>query len=241
MGFGLLLGGYFLAFAFSLSEIYLFTDILGGLWMLYAFSKLSQYNRYCNGAVFAGIAFTLACMTGAGVLFAGILVQDGILDILIDCLKTVFAAVLHFFMYLSIRGIAQGADCPKLVHKSTRNMYMMGIYYLLYFLVLATGFLYSDYLPYVSGCVYLYWLICFIFNLILLYNCFGMLYPAEEEQETPKKSRFAIVNKMNEMFDKLDEKNNKYRRESMQMALQEAEKLHRSRKKNGKKKKNKYK
>ena len=37
MGYGTLLFGYFLTYAFSLSRVYFFTDIIGALVMLWAF------------------------------------------------------------------------------------------------------------------------------------------------------------------------------------------------------------
>ena len=50
MGYGTLLFGYFLTYAFSLSRVYFFTDIIGALVMLWAFSKLIAYNRYYRGS-----------------------------------------------------------------------------------------------------------------------------------------------------------------------------------------------
>lgn len=237
MGFGLLLGSYFLTFAFSLSTTYLFTDILGALWMLYAFYKLSQYNRYFMNALFSAGAFLVACISGAVLMLTGNFVPDSFWDILIDCTKTAFSAGIHIFMYCGILGIAGGADCPKIVSKAKRNMRLMGVYYFLYYLVLLTGPLYSEYVKLVSVGVYLYWLICFILNLVLLYTCFGMLYDDEIEHSERKQSRIPFLNKMHEKFDQSIDGINKYRRESMEMAMAEAENVHRKKKKKKKKKK----
>ena len=237
MGFGLLLGSYFLAFAFSLAQIYLFTDIIGGLWMIYAFYKLSQYNRYFWSALFAASAFVAASFAGAVLLLTGNFVSGGFGDILIDCIKAAFGAGIHIFMFLGIQGIASGAECDKIVKKAKRNMNLMGIYYFLFYAVLLTGSLYPGYVAYVSACVYLYWFICFILNLILLYTCFGVLYDDEIENKERKQSCIPIINMMHEKFDKLDEKKNQYRKESMEMAMEEAENVHQRRKKKKKKKK----
>ena len=236
MGFGLLLGSYFLSFAFSISPTYLFTDVLGALWMLYAFYKLSQYNRYFWSALLASGAFLLASAVGAVLILTGNYVSGSFTDILIDCVKTAFSAGIHIFMYLGIRGIASGADCPKIIKQSKRNMHMMGGYYFLYYAVLVTGSLYAQYVTYVSVFVYLYWLICFILNLVMLYTCFGMLYDEEIEHTERKQSRIPFLNKMHEKFDSLDDGINKYRRDSMEMAMEEAEKIHQKKKKKKKKK-----
>ena len=46
MGFGVLFFGYFVMFAFSLSTMYFFADIIGSVITAYAFTKIAQYNRY---------------------------------------------------------------------------------------------------------------------------------------------------------------------------------------------------
>ncbi|MBE6569177.1 MAG: hypothetical protein E7658_03030 [Ruminococcaceae bacterium] len=237
MGFGLLLGSYFLAFAFSLARIYLFMDIIGGLWMLYAFYKLSQYNRYFWNALITDAAFTAASTAGAVLLMTGNFTAGGFADILIDCLKAVFAAGIHIFMFFGIRGIAAGAESTKIAQKANRNLRMTCVYYFLFFAVLLTGSLYPAYVGYVSAVVYLYWLVCFVLNLVLIYTCFGMLYDDDIEKKEKKQSRIPILNKMHEKFDSLEEKKNQYRRESMELAMEEAENVHNRKKKKKKKKK----
>ena len=76
----------------------------------------------------------------------------------------------------------------------------------------------------ISLSVYFYWLLCIFLNLILIYNCFGKLCPADEDENEKKRSRFEIINKFNDKFDELEEKKQAHREESMRMALEEAEK-----------------
>ena len=65
MGFGILLIGYFVTFAFSVSSYYFFADIIGILIMLYAFSKLSRYNRYFVDAMVPALGFLVLCAVNA--------------------------------------------------------------------------------------------------------------------------------------------------------------------------------
>lgn len=221
MGYGTLLFGYFLTYAFSLSRVYFFTDIIGSLVMLWAFSKLIAYNRYYRGAAASGIVFTALCICGCVTMFLRF--QPEWFTILVNCLKAAASCALHVFTLLGIRGIAKGADAPRLAETALRNLVMMGLYYALYYIVLATSPLYPDMVSYISFVVYLYWFVAFFCNLVLFYRCFGTFYPAEgDPMAQTKKSRFAFVNKLNEKFDELDEKANAYRRESMEMAMEEA-------------------
>lgn len=238
MGYGTLLFGYFLTFAFSLSRVYFFTDIIGSLIMLWAFSKLMTYNRYYRDAAICGIVFTALCIGGCVTMFARF--QPEWFTILLNCLKAASACALHVFTLLGIRGIAKGADAPRIAETALRNLVMTGLYYALYYIVLATSPLYPDMVSYISFVVYLYWFIAFFCNLVLFYRCFGTFYPADgDPMAETKKSRFAFVNKLNEKFDQLDEKSNAYRRESMKMAMEEAKRRAEEKAKHPKKKKKK--
>ena len=88
MGFGLLILGYFLTFAFTISQAYFFADVIGALVMLYAFTKLSEYNRYFRGAAAAGMLFTLLALTSGVLLSMHMLTSEGMLDILLDAAKS---------------------------------------------------------------------------------------------------------------------------------------------------------
>ena len=137
MGYGTLLFGYFLTYAFSLSRVYFFTDIIGALVMLWAFSKLIAYNRYYRGAAVSGIVFTALCLTGCVAMFARY--QPEWFTLLLNCLKAAASCTLHVFTLLGIRGIAKGADAPKLAETALRNLVMTGLYYVLYYVVLVTS------------------------------------------------------------------------------------------------------
>ena len=77
---------------------------------------------------------------------------------------------------------------------------------------------------YVSFMVYLYFLVCLVLNLLLFHTCFGMLYPAEGDPMENRRSKIPFLNKISDAFDKVEEKKNAFRKESMQMAMDEAQK-----------------
>ncbi len=242
MGFGLLILGYFLTFAFTISQAYFFADVIGALMMLYAFTKLSEYNRYFRGAAAAGMVFTLLALTSGVLLSMHMLTTEGVLDIVLDAAKSASALVMHVFMLLGTRGIAEGADCGKLADRAMRNLVMVITYYVLYFGTLIAASFLPAVVSYISFLVYIYFLVCLVLNLLLLHTCFGMLYPAEGDPMENRRSRVPLFNKMSDAFDKLEDKKNAFRKESMEMAMEEAEKRAAEKaKKYGQKKKKKKK
>lgn len=242
MGFGLLILGYFLTFAFTISQAYFFADVIGALVMLYAFTKLSEYNRYFRGAAAAGMVFTLLALTSGVLLSMHMLTTEGVLDIVLDAAKSLSALAMHVFMLLGTRGIAEGADCGKLADRAMRNLVMVITYYVLYFGTLIAAPFLPAVVSYISFLVYIYFLVCLVLNLLLLHTCFGMLYPAEGDPMENRRSRVPLFNKVSDAFDRLEDKKNAFRKESMEMAMEEAEKRAAEKaKKYGQKKKKKKK
>lgn len=231
MGFGILFFGYFLTFAFTASNVYFFADIIGCIVMLMAFSKLTQYNRYYSGAVVSTMALTLFCLSFALRMLFRIEVSSAVAAAL-DVAKAISSLGIHVFTFLGIRGISKGAECGKLVHKSERCLVLNIFYYAAAHIVLFAKPLLGEAAAYISLVVYFYWLICFIYNLTLIYQAFGILYSPEEEEKGPKRSRFKLINFMNDKMDEFDANSNKYRRESMEMALEEAERRRKEKEKN---------
>jgi len=242
MGFGLLILGYFLTFAFTISQAYFFADVIGALVMLYAFTKLSEYNRYFRGAAAAGMLFTLLALTSGVLLSMHMLTSEGMLDILLDAAKSLSALGMHVFMLLGTRGIAEGADCGKLADRAMRNLVMVITYYVLYFGTLIAAPFLPAVVSYISFLVYIYFLVCLVLNLLLLHTCFGMLYPAEGDPMENRRYRVPLFNKVSDAFDRLEDKKNAFRKESMELAMEEAEKRAAEKaKKYGQKKKKKKK
>lgn len=244
MGFGTLFFGYFIMFAFSLSETYFFADIIGALVVIYAFSKLAEYNRYFVRAMISALVFMLLCAVTAVSLMFRIYEPDGNIDMLIDIAKQVAGCIMHIFMFLGTLGISSGAAAEKLVDTTKRDFVMTMVYYGFSLIVLLCGNLLGDYVQSASMMVYLYWVVCLVLNLALIYRCFGILCPADEDENAPpKRSRFEFVNKFNDKFDEIEEKKQSYRKESMQLAMEEADRLanEKQNKQNNKGKRNKHK
>lgn len=238
MGFGILLFGYFLAFSFTLLKFYVFADIIGAVIMIIAFVKLKEYNRYfIRSIIFCGI-FILACAATALSLIFRLYEVGSVIDTCVKYVRYISACLMMVTVFLGIIGLAGQAGAANLVTRAKRNMILT---VLLYVIMLAyvplSGYLTGNWASYVMVAVYLYGAIVLFLNLLLFYSCFGKLCDEGEKEDEVKKSRFRIVNKLNEKFDEIEKGKEAYRKESVKLAVEEADRRAAAKKSKKKKKK----
>lgn len=222
-------------FAFSISQVYFFMDIIGSVVVIYAFSKLSEYNRYFVYSMWGCLAFLGLCAVNAASLMFDLYDPAGNIALAVNIAKAAAACAMHIPMFLGTRGISLGADSAKLVRNAECNLTLTMIYYVLYLVVLAASPLLGDATQYVSTVVYLYNIVCIFLNLVLFYKCFGILCPADEDENEKKRSRFAIINKISDKVDSIDAERVRYREESVKLAMEEADRRAAEKAKNKKK------
>lgn len=218
MGFGTLFFGYFLMFAFSLSQIYFFADVIGALIALYALAKLSQYHRDFAKAMIPTLGFLGLCGVTAILLLFRIGAESTILSTVLNIGKAAAACVMHIFLFRGISDLSREAESEKLTNRASRSLRMTMIYYFFYAFVVLLSPLLGVAGSYAGVVVYLYWVVCLVINLMLIYQCFGTLMPADEDEDSRKRSRFGFINKMNDKFDSLGDSLTEYKRESAEEA-----------------------
>lgn len=239
MGFGTLFFGYFIMFAFSLSSMYFFADIIGAVVTIYAFSKLAEYNKYFNIAMLAALLFALCSAVNAANMILGLYQTSGIAAQTVSIMRSLFASAIHVFMFLGARGIALGARAEKIAKTAERDMVMIVIYYAAYIIVTSVNGIREDILEYFNMFVLIYWLVCFVLNMVFIYKCFAVLVPEDEDENVKKRSRFAFINKLDDKMDEFEKNRQEYRLESVRLAQEEAEKLSLEKRKHKKKHKKK--
>lgn len=240
MGFGILFFGYFVMFAFSISQMYFFADIIGAVISIFAFSKLSEYNKYYKKAMVAALVFAGFCMVNAASMMFHVYPSTGTADTVVDILKAAASAIMHVFIFLGARGLSLGAGAEKLVKNSERNLKLTSVYYASYIIISIIRPYIGEAVDYFNMLLLVLWLVCLIVNLVFIYKCYAVLCPADEDEKEVKRSRFAIINKINDKMDEFEQNNKNYRLESMRLAQEEAQRLAKEKekkKKHGKKKK----
>ena len=187
MGFGILLIGYFLAFATALAKFYFFADIIGGVMIGYALIKLSTHSdKFKKCIPWSMLFFALCCV-------AAVMTMFNLSDVIMRIISTVrFGSILllHIYMFSALEDMARGADDGKLAYKAKRNLVIISVYYSLYIIYLLLGF-FVDYktIGMMSIFLYFYGLVAIVLNLLLIHSAYCRLYiegTAEQFSPYPK-------------------------------------------------------
>ncbi len=174
MGFGILLIGYFLAFATSLAGVYFYADIIGGILMVYALNKLSSYSSKFKAAAYTAVAFTAISMVAAVLTTLKI---GGTAILVVNTIRAASILIFHIYTFNALEVMAKGADDPKLASKAKRDLVFVSGYYILYIVITLTAGIMDDTLKaYFSVMMYMYGILCVILNLILLHSAYCRLY-----------------------------------------------------------------
>jgi hypothetical protein len=228
MGFGTLVFAYFAMYAFSISPYYFFADIIGAVAAVFALSKLSEYSRYFVGAMFGALGFLVfSGVNAVSLLFALYPMKEGAVWLAVELLKLAAGAVMHVFLFLGIRVVAGRAEQEKLVKKSVRDLGASCLYFAAQAVVLPLEIILRENtaVAAASAGVWLFWVLCFVLNLSLIYGCFASIIPADADENEKPRSKIPFLNALSDKFDELDDKKNEYRRESMKLAMEEADRL----------------
>ena len=201
MGFGYLLIGYFMAFAFSIANVYFFFDVIGGAVMLVGLSRLAPHGRNFLRAMWVDIAYTVLCLARVVLLLLGVLPTEGIAVTLIGIGIAGASLVLQFFILAGIFFLAGQVELEKEQNRAKRNILFTFLYYLAY---IAVYFL-TPYLGvianFVSLAVTVFGFVVLFVNLLLIHSCYCRICLKGQEDGARAPSRFAFVNRFNEKAD----------------------------------------
>ena len=192
MGFGLLLIGYALAFAFKLSSVYFFADVLGGLMMSYACSKLSAYDRHFRPALVCTSVYSVAAIVGAlrRFVFAA---SSEMFDHIFDASFAAMEVLIHFTLLFAIISITRDLDLKRITMKARRNLIFVIVYYTLQCFSLLLGdsliALYPEFSSYLFRSVLLIQLAIAILNIILIGSCLKSIGEEGEDAPDPSPSK----------------------------------------------------
>jgi len=244
MGFGLLLIGYFVSFAMSLTGNSYYLDIVGGFLMTYALLKLGDHSEKFKQTVPYSMAFVFACFGTASIsLFWG----NPLALQISSAVRAATILLFHIYVLVALEDMAKGAEDYTLAKRSRRNRKLVIGYFVSYILV-EFGKIFFDevLLAYSAAFIYFYSVLWLIMNLLLLHSAYARLYIEGTEQkfaEMPvyKESRFEFVNKIRrrayESQKKAYEEDMKLMREAREYAAANRDKYEAKKKKKKHKKK----
>ena len=205
MGFGLLLIGYALAFAFTISASslgaggtsvsavpYFFSDVVGGLLMTYAFSKLSAYEKRFRFALVSSAAFSILCVISAVNRFV-IQSSNYLFLRIIESLTAVSIIALHFTLFFAIISISRSVGLMKVSIKARRNLIVMILYFTIYSLTLLLRHnlenTYPGFVKYLYLFLTVFQFVWLFINLILIGSCLKWIGEEGEDLVNSNPSR----------------------------------------------------
>lgn len=195
MGFGVLLLGYFLAFAFSLINTYFYADVIGGLIMLYSFSRLMRYNEKFKRPVYAVMAFCTVSMVKAIIMTFGLSEENGIFSIVMSVISAAIILVLHIYMLSAISDMAIEAEEPRISNRAKSNMLFITVYYILYIIMaIVSPSCGKEFSAYVNLFSFVFGVLYVFLNSFLIYSCFSTFVVIGEEISEPKQSKIKLIN-----------------------------------------------
>ncbi len=204
MGFGYLLIGYIVAFLFSISNIYFFADVIGGVVMLIAFTKLGWHQKNFLRALWADMVYLLLCFARAVLMLLRVIESDSAPATAASVAILLSSLVLHVFLLAGIYHLAVKVEVEKEARRARRNLLLIFTYYpMVIILSLLSPWIPEKAAPWLSLAVFLYGAFVVLSNTYLIYCCYCRIVVRGEEQKETPPSRFAWLNRWNEKADSL--------------------------------------
>ncbi len=229
MGLGLLLCAYFLLTCMSvgIGDYCFVTYLIGAVVTLYAVEKLADYNPrfrwlYPASALYALIAIYRLLVVVSDVFLWDIPLSGALWQTAVSWAQ--FAAELSYsaIALWSLYELARSVGLDKHRVRTLRNLLFLGFWAVAQILLLAIPALASAGNQALVKVLFGYQLVVYLLNSFCLYTCFSAICPAGEEFGKPTKpSRFRFINELNQ---KLDEKNERARLEYEQKMQEEHKK-----------------
>ena len=210
MGFGYVFIGYLTAFLLENTVKGLGVSgaaaLLGYLAMLLGLLTLSLYHSDFKGAKWSLIPLMLTAVYDLLLSLSELLSFElGVIgnDLVKSCFSWSKLFLVMFFqiaLLYGIRMIAESVELKQISIKATRNSIFVGLYAAAY--VASQCMPEGDAVQYLALSMTILQLVYMVLNLLLLANCAKDICPAGEEEQPIKRSRFAIINKIGDAYER---------------------------------------
>ena len=210
MGFGIFFIGYILTFVLSIASYGYVFEFLGYLIMLFALTKLWEYNAKFKFPFFAAIPLILIAVYS---IFYGVsdiiglgFIESATVGNVLEYAKIIFELGFHGALALAIAAIATDTGLDIIKNNALRNY----VIYILYFAVAAVSIIppinASSAGKYVTMTAWVAGLFCIALFAILIFSCYKNICDEGDTEMKSKESRFEFVNKMRAEYDEKEQK-----------------------------------
>ena len=207
MGFGILFIGYFLTFLMNRITYGYFFELLGILIILYASTKLIEYEKKFKYLFLSTIFLALlSCyFVFANVSVAALGWNHPFFTRFANAyefLKIFADVIFHVSLCFSVASIAQDTGCAKIRIAAYRNTVFYGLYFVCLILARIPAIQAISTAATVIGITsVLLWLSWLTLNAIMIFSCYMHICDENDVGMEAKPSRFALINKMRKDFD----------------------------------------
>ena len=239
MGFGYVFIGYLMAFILEMTVVGLGVSgaaaLLGYCAMFLGLCTLSLYKNDFKIALWSLIPLMLTAIydivRSLSAFFAFDLGVLGSQAVTMGMKWATFVLLMFFQITLlyGIRMLADSVELKLISVKAVRNAAFVGLYVVLY-VVAECMMTDGDAIKYLALSMNILQLVYVVMNLLLLANCAKDICPAGEEDQPFKRSRFAIINKIGDTYERNQQR-------AVERTMQEAEERLRRRQEQRNKKK----
>ncbi len=201
MGFGYLLIGYFMAFAFSLANVYFFFDILGGLILFVGLSKLAPHGKNFYRGMWVDLLYIVLCLVRVSLSLFRIVDAESWIHTALAVLVAVVTLLLQFFILAGIYYIAERAGAEKEQSSARRCILYILLYYFLYIALYVLAPVLGTIANFISLGIMVFGFVVLFMHLALIYSCYCRICLEGQESGERPVSRYAFVNRFHEKWD----------------------------------------
>lgn len=225
MGFGLLLTGYLMTYLLSMSSYGAFPAVIGCVIMLYALTKLIEYEPSFKYAFYA------AAGTGVTWLFLAVIAFFGLISVQLPgflasevflagvrYLKMFFDLCFHIFLMLAVMRIAGETGLNGIKSSAVVNLALYGIFFVSEIVDSSVTEGYADRIIFLTTLIV--WLVSLIMNSVMLTRCYMKICDENDGDMKRKPTNIGFIDRFYEALDKKEEKARKrdeeYRKEKFE-------------------------
>jgi hypothetical protein len=189
---------------FSVSNVYFFADVIGGVVMLLAFSKLGWYQKNFLRALWTDVVYMLLCLTRAVLSFFGMLESGSLWANVLSVAVMLASLLLHVFLLAGIYHLANQVELEKEPKRARRNLILILTYYPVYIIAFLTAQIFGETFSHIASIILLiYGAAVIVLNALLIHSCYCRICESDTLTAPRKPSRFAWLDRWNEKADSL--------------------------------------
>ena len=222
MGFGLLLTGYLMTYLLSLSNYGAFPALIGSVIMLYALTKLIEYEPGFRYSFYAAAGAGVTWLVLAVIAFFGIIsvplpgfLSSEVFVAGVRYLKMFFDLCFHIALMLAVMKIAGDTGLNGIKSSAIVNLVLYGVFFASEVADSTITDGYADRMVFLTTVII--WLVSLAMNSVMIARCYMKICDEDDQDMKRKPTNIGFIDRFYEALDKKEEKARKrdaeYRKE----------------------------